>query len=156
MQPTEEVTEDIESSDPIADSVPVDTGSSNSNSSSGGTPDTPTVSDPPLQQTGHFNTLGFKTGNHLTSEFSRAHASDIQVLEQSLSEWEYSSEDEGTFLYTVTYREHSSEDEQERLQMTIPMKVTRDENGLTYYQNISESTEPEWVPTDAQSLAPLP
>ena len=162
VQPIEEVTEDIESSDPIADSVPVDTGSSNSNSNSGGTPDTPTVSDPPLQQTGHFNTLAFKTGNYLNGEFSRAHSSDFEILEQSLGDWEYSSENEGTFLYTVTYTAQDAEDQQEPLQMTIPMKVTRDEDGqLTLYRDKSEfggqeSTGPEWTPADVESMMTLP
>ncbi|MBR5792595.1 MAG: hypothetical protein IKY34_05765 [Ruminiclostridium sp.] len=161
-EPTEEFPEDIESSDPIADSVPVDTNSSNSNSNSGGTPDTPTVSDPPLQQTGHFNTLAFKTGNYLNGEFSRTHSSDFKILEQSLGDWEYSSENEGTFLYTVTYAAQDAEDQQEPLQMTIPMKVTRDEDGqLTLYRDTSEfggqeSTGPEWTPADVESMMTLP
>ena len=153
VQPQEPVAEESsgeagESREPLAPTVDNTPSYIGSNSSVGDTGDA-TPSDPPTQQTTHFNDLLFKTANYVTGEFSRAYSSDFRILEESVSDWEYTGENEGTFLYTVTY----SEEEQERLQMTFPMKVSQEEDGqLTLYQD----TGTGWTPTDVESIVTLP
>ncbi len=168
--PTEPVTEDIDSeaNEPIADSTPVSSSTSGSNSSGDSQGDA-TLSDPPLQQTGHFSELSFQVGNTLTDDFGRALSPYYDIMEMSVTDWEMAGKDEATFHYVVTYRPDSPPEYAGNGlpptgtfgHLSYSMKVTRDENGLTFYRDMGgigggEYTGPEWVPTDVQSLVSLP
>ncbi|MBR2489979.1 MAG: hypothetical protein IKB65_00650 [Ruminiclostridium sp.] len=109
-------------------------------------------SEPSQQQTTHFTSLDFQAGDYLSGAFSRVLSPYYDITEQAMTEWTPAGEDEATFLYVITHATG---------QLSYPMKVIRDENGLTFYRDIGgigggEYTGPEWVPTDVQSLVMLP